>query len=95
MSASIEIVDAAERGRFELHVDGALASFVDYVDHDGRRAYPHTQTLPEVGGRGYGTQVVRAALDEAVASGRSIVPSCPFVRAIVQQHPDEYGGLVA
>ena len=52
-------------------------------------------SAPELGGRGYGTQVVRAALDEAVAEGRRIVPSCPFVRAVVQQHPDAYGSLVA
>lgn len=92
---SVEIVDAPDQGRFELRLDGALVSFVDYADLDGRRAFPHTQTYPEFGGRGFGTQVVRAALDEAVASGRSIVPSCPFVRAIVDQHPDEYGALVA
>ncbi len=92
---TVEIVDAVEQGRFELRVDGRLVSFVDYADHAGRRAFPHTQTYPEFGGRGYGTQVVRAALDEAVAAGRSIVPSCPFVRALVQQHPDEYGALVA
>lgn len=92
---SVEIVDAPDPGRFELRVDGNLVSFVDYADHDGRRAFPHTQTYPEFGGLGYGTQVVRAALDEAVASGRSIVPTCPFVRAVVQQHPDDYGALVA
>lgn len=92
---SIDIVDAAEQGRFELRVDGTLVSFVDYADHDDRRVFPHTQTYPEFGGRGYGTRVVRAALDEAVAAGRSIVASCPFVRAVVQQHPDEYGALVA
>ncbi|WP_092506992.1 GNAT family N-acetyltransferase [Agrococcus jejuensis] len=94
-SPEVEIVDAAEQGRFELRVGGELVSFVDYADHDGRRAFPHTQTYPEFGGRGYGTQVVRAALDEAVAAGRSVVPSCPFVRAVVQQHPAEYGALVA
>lgn len=94
-SPEVEIVDAAEQGRFELRVDGTLVSFVDYADQDGRRAFPHTQTYPEFGGRGYGTRVVRAALDEAVASKRAVVPSCPFVRAVVQQHPDKYGALVA
>ena len=94
MSESVDIVDAPQQGRFELRVDGELVSFVDYADLDGRRAFPHTQTYPEFGGRGYGTQVVRAALDEAVASGRTIVPSCPFVREVVQQHPDEYGSLL-
>ncbi|WP_344341903.1 GNAT family N-acetyltransferase [Agrococcus versicolor] len=96
MSESIEIVDAPERGRFELRVDGVLASVADYMDAaDGRRIFPHTQTAPEHGGRGLGTQVVRAALDEAVASGRSIVPACPFVLAIVAKDEDAYGALVA
>jgi predicted GNAT family acetyltransferase len=96
MSETIEIVDARDRGRFELRVDGVLASIVDYVDGpDGRRAFPHTQTAPEHGGRGHGTRVVRAALDEALEAGRSVVPSCPFVRTVVEQHADVYGSLVA
>lgn len=94
MSESVDIVDAPQQGRFELRVDGELVSFVDYADIDGRRSFPHTQTFAEFGGRGYGTQVVRAALDEAVASGRTIVPACPFVRAVVEQHRDEYGALL-
>ncbi|QCR19147.1 GNAT family N-acetyltransferase [Agrococcus sp. SGAir0287] len=95
MSESVEILDAPQQGRFELRVDGELVSFVDYADIDGRRVFPHTQTFSEFGGRGYGTRVVRAALDEAVAEGRQIVPSCPFVRAVVEQHPDAYGALLA
>lgn len=37
--------------------------------------------------RGIASQLVRFALEEAVANGRKIIPSCWFVADFIEEHP--------
>ena len=43
---------------------------------------------------GVASQLVRWALDDVRARGLVLVPVCPFVKAFIARHPDEYGDLV-
>ena len=40
------------------------------------------------------TSTTPIALDDVRASGRSLVPRCPFIRAYIERHP-EYADLVS
>jgi uncharacterized protein len=42
---------------------------------------------PSTKGRGLASHLVRFALDEARATGRIVLPFCPFVRSFIQRHP--------
>ena len=53
-----------------------------------------TLVPPHLRGHGIGTQLVRQALDWARGEGYSVVPSCPFVAAFIEENP-EYADLVA
>lgn len=79
-----------ELHRYELTVAGTLAVFADYTDAPGHVDFIHTETLPGYQGAGLAKVLVRYALDDVVASGKRIVPSCPFVASFVQQHPAEF-----
>lgn len=80
--------------RYELLVDGSLASYAEYFDDGGRVVMPHTVTTPAHRGRGLAARVVQFALDDIRSMGRTVVPTCWFVADFIEQHP-EYRDLLA
>ncbi|GAB2830626.1 GNAT family N-acetyltransferase [Actinocorallia aurea] len=86
------ITDAPERERFEIHLDGALAGFAEYMRGPSLVVYPHTVVHREYEGRGLGSALARAVLDDARARGLKVLPTCPFIAAYMVRVP-EYGDL--
>ncbi len=83
-----------EAGRYELVIDGAVASYADFTDTaDGVRIFPHTVTDPAFRGRGLAAEIVRFALDDTRAAGRTVQPACWFVAEFIEANAD-YGDLV-
>jgi predicted GNAT family acetyltransferase/glutaredoxin len=88
------IVDVQEQNRYELHLGGRLIGLAAYRRRDGRLVFTHTEIDEKCSGRGFGTQLVLAALEDARRQGLVVVPLCPFVAHVIEQHP-EYHELVA
>ena len=88
------VLDVPEWSRFEIHVDGRLAGFAQYRTKPGLLVFTHTEIDDAFEGRGLGSALVRAALDAARSRGVGVRPDCPFVRAYIARHPDEYLDLV-
>ncbi|MBB2200520.1 GNAT family N-acetyltransferase [Gluconacetobacter tumulisoli] len=82
-----DLIDDTVRHRFEIHVGGGVA-FVDYAVEGGRLVLGHTKVPPALEGRGVGSTLVRAVLDEARARGMRVVSRCSFVTAYIHRHPD-------
>lgn len=79
---------------FELVLpDGRVAGSAEYLLTGDEMAITHVVVRPELGGRGYGATLARAALDEASAEGLHVLPLCWFVREQVKRRP-EYLQLV-
>ncbi|WP_109472860.1 GNAT family N-acetyltransferase [Ornithinimicrobium cavernae] len=74
--------------RFEISVDGTVAGFTEFVDHDGSRIFFHTEVSPEFGGQGLAGQVVRQALESTRDEGLRIVAVCPYVKKYVETHQE-------
>jgi predicted GNAT family acetyltransferase len=55
--------------------------------------YLHSETPPELRGRGYAGALAKFGLDRDQAAGRKVIPTCPFVKTYIERHP-EYGALV-
>ena len=85
--ALVSVRDVPLASRFELRVNGLLAGYVTYRDARSGRAFEHTVIATEYQGMGLASQLIRYALDEARATGRNVLPFCPFVRSFIQQHP--------
>jgi uncharacterized protein len=79
--------------RFELDADGVTA-VLNYRLNGGVIALNHTETPPQVRGRGIASRLVAGVLDMVRARGLKIVPRCAFVRAFLAKHP-EFRDLVA
>lgn len=90
----VSVVDAEDRRRFELFLDGELAAFCDYVLADGVLALTHAETLVEYRGRGLAGILTRTALDSARERGLRVRPICPYVVTYIERHRD-YADLVA
>ena len=85
---TVEIADHPESERYEVHIDGALAGFADYQRGPGQIAFTHTEIDSAFGGRGLAGQLARKSLDDARASGLTVLPFCPFYRGWIAKHPD-------
>lgn len=93
-STEPEVSDAPEQSRYELRLDGRLVGLAAYRRRDDRIAFTHTEVDESCSGRGYGTRLVAAALDDARRRGLAVVPLCWFVARFIRRHP-EYEDLVA
>lgn len=76
----------AERSRYELHVDHALAGFADVTLGAGSATFTHTVVEPSFQGRGLAGVLARESLADVVDRGLSIVPVCPYIRAYLERH---------
>jgi predicted GNAT family acetyltransferase len=83
-----------DRQRFVL-VTGDAVSSLGYRSI-GRTTldFAHTFVPPELRGRGIASRLARFALDYARQQGLKVAPTCPFVAAYIEGHP-EYRDLVA
>lgn len=77
---------------YSLDVDGGRA-VAAYQREGDTVVFTHTGVPPELEGRGIGSRLIRAALDDVRDQGLRVIPQCPFVRAFIAKHP-EYRDLL-
>ncbi len=88
------VVDHPAALRYEVWAGDDLAGYSAYARSHDTITFMHTEIEPAYEGHGLGSILARGALDGARASGLRIRVLCPFVRAFIERHLDEYGDLV-
>jgi predicted GNAT family acetyltransferase len=88
-----KVTDNREAGRFEVHLDGAVAGYAEYRRAGSTLSLTHTFVEPRYEGHGVGSVLARGALDAARGEGLSVLPFCPFIREYIARH-EEYLDLV-
>jgi uncharacterized protein len=91
---TVEVVDAPEQSRYLATVDGRPAGFAAYRMRAGRIVFTHTEVDPAFEGKGVGSALAQAALDDVRRRGLLMVLVCPFMTSYVRRHP-EYADLIA
>ena len=79
---------------YEVTVDGAHAGLAAFEEQPGVVVFTHTEVDDAYEGKGVGSQLAKAALDDVRARGLKVKPLCPFIKAWIERHPD-YAELVA
>jgi len=79
--------------RFEVEVEGELA-VLEYAETSTAVQLRHTEVPPALGGRGVGSALAVAGLEYAKQQGKHVIPTCPFVAAYIERHP-EWNPIVA
>jgi predicted GNAT family acetyltransferase/glutaredoxin len=89
-----EVVNVPAENRYELRLDGRLIGLAAYHRRNGRIAFTHTEVDESCEGRGFGSKLASAALEDAERNGLEVVPLCPFIARYIERHP-EYEPLLA
>ena len=86
MSSIAKVARVDERSRYEISLDGALIGFAEYELSGDTYSFTHTEIDPTVGGQGYGSQLIEAAVNDVRARGGVVVPLCAFVVDWIERH---------
>ena len=83
-----------DRRRYEAFAGGtALAGFVDYQETSELVVLTHTEVDPSFEGRGVGSALARAALDDVRDRQLRALVVCPFINSWLRRHHDYIGVL--
>jgi hypothetical protein len=91
---NMTVVDVPDQNRFEARDNGQLAGFAEYMRTDaGLIVLTHTEVTPAYEGKGVGSALARASLEQARVQQLAVLPLCPFMAAWIGKH-HEYRDLV-
>jgi predicted GNAT family acetyltransferase len=65
-----------------------------YISKSDTVALTHAEVDSAFEGKGLGSRLAKAALDDIRRQHKTVRPQCPFVIGYIRRHP-EYGDLVA
>ena len=82
------ITDNPKTSRYELHVGGELAGFINYHLNGNVISLIHTEIDPKFEGGGLASRLARFSLDDARNRQLAVLPFCPYVRSWLTKHPD-------
>lgn len=87
-----QLIDNENSKQYEFHIDGLLPR-IEYIRTKDKIYLTHTEVPKGLEGKGVGSQLVNAALEDVKAKDLDLVPLCPFVALYIKRHP-EYKTLV-
>jgi uncharacterized protein len=74
--------------QYTIGVDDEQAGFAAYADQGDQRIFVHTVVDDAFAGRGLGSVLAKAALEDTRSAGKRIVAICPFIAAYLARHHD-------
>ncbi|MGY0490224.1 GNAT family N-acetyltransferase [Streptomyces sp. WG-D5] len=80
--------------RYVIIVDGETAGFTEYRDHDEQRVFFHTEVDERFAGQGLASILVTEALADVRATGKRVVPVCPYWAKYVKKREQETADVV-
>lgn len=86
---SRELANNTDAHRYTLHIDGSLASAVDYQISGNSISFTHTFTDTKRRGQGLAGEIVEFAVDDVESNtDYRIVPMCWYVGEWFDKHPE-------
>ena len=90
----IQIEHDPDRQRFVAELDGKQANLQYSQASEDTLDYESTFVPEEYRERGIGERIVMEALSFAQENGYEVIPTCPFVRHVLEEH-SEYDDVIA
>lgn len=77
------------RGVFSLTEEGKIIGIMTYQCMDEECfIIDHTEVDYDYNGKGYGTALIKYAVEYARENHKKIIPMCPFVKSYFKQNPE-------
>lgn len=87
--AEVQLHLTDKNGYFFIEGDGLMQAQMTFVFAGAERMIiDHTEVQPGNEGKGYGKQMVSAAVEYARANGIKIIPLCPFAKSVFDRVPE-------
>jgi predicted GNAT family acetyltransferase len=87
--AEVDVQHRESTRRFTTRTPTGLA-YISYARPDEQTFDLQHTVVPEADrGQGVGGALVRAAVGHARKQGAKIIPTCPFVKAWLERHPEQ------
>jgi uncharacterized protein len=87
-NAEIRLEDGGSKGRYVFERDGAVAEMTFSKAGERMLIIDHTEVPDTFRGEGVGLRLVARVVDDARATGKKIIPLCPFANAQFRKHPE-------
>lgn len=88
MSTDVTVTNNSDRHRYEARADRmTLAGFVDYQETNELVVLTHTEVGSAFEGKGIGSTLARAALDDVRERHLKALVICPFIIGWLRGHP--------
>jgi predicted GNAT family acetyltransferase len=82
-----DVVDNLDEHRYEIRLGDDIA-ILNYARDPKSIELIHTEVPEHLRHDGVGGELVAFAIDDAIAKGLTVIPSCPFVEAWLREHPE-------
>jgi predicted GNAT family acetyltransferase len=82
----LHITHDSRAHRLSVQLEGHTG-LLDYELDGNIMGITHTRVPPPIGGRGVAAELMRSALDLAVANGWTVRPVCSYAVAYMKKHP--------
>lgn len=87
--AEVQLHLTDKNGYFFIEGEGVMQAQMTFVFAGSERMIiDHTEVQPGNEGKGYGKQMVSAAVEYARANGIKIIPLCPFAKSVFDRVPE-------
>ena len=93
-TSELTVRDNPEKHRFEIDL-GDSTAVAEYIVTPTKIIFSHTEVPPQHEGKGIGSTLIRAALDNARTRGLKVIPTCPFFASYMKRHPETHDLLDA
>jgi len=82
-----QLIDNEAAKRYEFHIDGQIPH-IEYIKAKGKIFLTHTEVPKVLEGKGIGSSIIKAALEDIKAKDLILVPLCPFVAGYIKKNPE-------
>ncbi len=81
------LIDNAEEKQYEFHIENLITK-IEYIKAKNKIFLTHTEVPKSLEGKGIGSALVKAVLEDVQRNEWTLVPLCPFVAAYIKRHPE-------
>lgn len=83
----MELIDNENAKQYEMQVEGGLVR-IEYIKAQDKIYLTHTEVPQSLEGKGFGSQIIKMALEDIEEKELTLIPMCPFVAGYIKKHPE-------